>query len=59
MAEKKKHSKAPVSFPKEKLLTFEKYRDRRDLLGALLKDGASYSTAEADAMIKTFLKGAK
>ena len=30
---------APVVFPKERVLTFRRYSDRRDLLSVLLEDG--------------------
>ena len=54
----KKEIKKPVKeavFPKRKLLSMEKYKDRVDLLGALLEDGKEYSLAEADALLKEFL----
>jgi hypothetical protein len=42
-------------FAKKKLLSMEKYKERVDLLGALLEDGKEYSMAEADALLKKFL----
>lgn len=57
MAAKQKQAEA-VRFPKEQILTFARYKHRRDLVGALLEDGAAYTTAEVDAMLKKFLKGA-
>ena len=34
---------APVVFPKERVLTFRRYADRRDLLSVLLEDGKEYT----------------
>ena len=50
-------NKKQASFSKEKLLTFERYRNRRDLLTAVLKDGGSYTIQQADAAIEEFMKG--
>lgn len=44
-----------AAFSKRKLLSMEKYKNRVDLLGALLEDGKEYSMAEADAKLKEFL----
>lgn len=59
MAEKKptpesRNAAAPV-FTKEKLLTFRRYAKRRDLLSVLLEEGRSYTTEEADTLLKTFM----
>lgn len=51
----KKEPEKEAVFPKRKLLSMEKYKDRVDLLGALLEDGKEYSLAEADALLKEFL----
>jgi hypothetical protein len=45
------------SYSKAKLISFERYRDRRDLLGALLDDGREYTTDEVDSAVADFLKG--
>lgn len=46
-----------TKFSKEQLLRSERYRDRRDLLGVLLKDGKLYSIKETDALLNKFMKG--
>lgn len=46
-----------LRFYKEELLEAGKYRDKRDLISALLADGREYSMPEADAMIEKFMKG--
>ena len=45
-----------VRFPKEKILTFQKYYNRIDLITALLEDGEEYSEAEVDQIMNQFLK---
>lgn len=61
MAVRKKQTEAKTpeapAFSKEQLLTFDKYRGRRDLLGVLLKDGQRYTYTEVDALVETFMKG--
>ena len=47
----------PVVFPKERVLTFKRYADRRDLLSVLLEDGKEYTHDQIDGLIKDFLKG--
>ena len=41
-------------YTKAKLLSFQRYRARRDLLTAILKDGETYTIREADAAMKRF-----
>lgn len=55
----KKSVKPPeeADFTKEKLLTFKRYKNRRDLLTALLDDDKRYTIKEADAAIENFMKG--
>lgn len=48
---------APVVFPKERVLTFKRYADRRDLLSVLLEDGKEYTHDQIDGLIKDFMKG--
>lgn len=42
---------------KDKILESERYADRRDILGAVLKDGVQYSIDEVDKMLENFMKG--
>lgn len=46
-------SKAPA-FPKERILTFQRYAKRRDLLSILLEDGKEYTHDQIDGLIKDF-----
>ena len=48
---------APVVFPKERVLTFRRYADRRDLLSVLLEDGKEYTFDQIDGLINDFMKG--
>ena len=56
---KKTELKTPTApaFTKEQLLTFSRYRERRDLLGVLLQDGRRYTYDEVDALVNDFMKG--
>lgn len=47
----------PVRFSKEKIRNMARYSSRKDLLGALLKDGVEYTLEEADAAVRTFMEG--
>ena len=49
-------SKAPA-FPKERILTFQRYAKRRDLLSVLLEDGKEYTFDQIDGLINDFMKG--
>ena len=44
-------------FSKAQLLRSARYETRRDLIGALLKDGARYSHEEVGAAIEQYMKG--
>lgn len=48
---------APVVFHKERVLTFRRYADRRDLLSVLLEDGKEYTFDQIDGLINDFMKG--
>mgnify|MGYP006992982978 FL=1 len=48
---------AAPKFSKAQLLRSARYETRRDLVGALLKDGVKYSIEEVDAAIETYMKG--
>ena len=45
-----------ASYTKDQLLRSKKYAARRDLLGALLEDGKTYTAAQVDREITQFLK---
>lgn len=53
----------PVSgvpaFPKERILTFQRYAKRRDLLSVLLKDGQEYTHDQIQSLIDDFMKKGK
>lgn len=44
-----------IRFTKEQFLLMKQYKNRVDLLGALLEDGKEYSVSEADALMIKFL----
>ena len=54
---KQEDQKPSGRIPKEQNLTFSQYRNRRDLLGALLEDGKSYTREEVETKLKQFRKG--
>lgn len=45
-------------FTKSQILKSKRYRDRVDLINALLKDDVKYSLEEVDKMIDKFMKKA-
>ena len=49
-------AKAP-KYSKEQLVRSQRYAHRRDLLGALLKDGKSYTFDEVDDLLNKYMKG--
>lgn len=55
LAEKKKTEE--IRFTKEQIVNSQKYKDKNDLVNALLKDGQLYSIKEVDELIEKFLKG--
>lgn len=60
MAKQKEAVEAKVvqepGYDKQQLLASQKYCNRRDLIGALLVDGKSYTIQEVDALIADFDK---
>ena len=46
-----------ILFPKISFLQSEKYRNRRDLLSVILKDGESYTENQVSKKIYEFMKG--
>lgn len=63
MAEKKKMPAAaePVRkenrFLKEQLIASERFREKKDILNALLADGMEYTASEAEGLIEKYMKG--
>ena len=56
MEEKKETKAQNTSFTKQQILESKKYKNRRDLLRALLKDEESYTLKQVDAALSSFLK---
>lgn len=54
---KKTIEKAEPMFPKEQILSANKYRNRKDILGELLDDGKEYSFKQVDDLMDKFMKG--
>lgn len=44
------------SFSKEQIIKSKKYRESADVIGALLRDGESYSFKQVDKMLADFMK---
>ena len=63
MAEKKKTpdgaepAKKENKFSKEQLTGSERFRDRKDVLNALLKEDREYTISEAEQLIEKYMKG--
>ena len=49
--------KKDVKFPKERLLSFRQFAQRKDVLHVLLKDGEEYSIRETNKKLQDFMKG--
>lgn len=45
-----------VKFTKEQILKSKKYRDKRDLINALLVNSRPYALSNVDKMIEEFMK---
>ena len=45
------------AFTKEQLLSSERFRNKRDLLNALLQKNKLYAVSEAEEMIEIYMKG--
>ena len=46
-----------ITFSKAKILRFERYKNRVDLLNVLLDDKKPYTTDEVDSLVEKFMKG--
>ncbi len=57
MAAKKSKKKQENGFTKEQILASEKYSDKRDILGALLRDNSIYTDEQISSAINKFMKG--
>lgn len=57
MAVKRKTEAGAPAFTGAQLLTFDRYRERRDLLGVLLENDRAYTFSEVDALLDDFMKG--
>lgn len=49
--------KPEYRFSKEQLLSSERFRDRRDIVNALLLPDKAYTVAEAEELIEAYRKG--
>lgn len=47
----------PAVYSKKQLMASKQFKNRHDLLEALLEDGKMYSRNEAEQTIKLFMKG--
>ena len=54
---KKTKTKQEKGFTKEQILASEKYSDKRDVLGALLRDNGIYTNEQISSVINKFMKG--
>lgn len=56
-SEQKSVERAEAMFSKQQLVRSAKYRDRRDLVDALLDDNEKYTMEQVDKLIDEFMKG--
>lgn len=54
---KKKEIQEVNKFSKEKIVASKRYKDKVDIVNALLSDGKEYSLEEVDDIINNFMKG--
>ena len=57
MTDKKKGETEEIVFTKEQLINSDSFLKYKDLLGALLSDGESYTAKAASEMIENYMKG--
>ena len=60
MSNKKKPAASAVTeslFTKEALVNSKRFRNERDIVSALLKDGEEYAVSEVEGMITEYMKG--
>ena len=53
----KSESECVVTYTKGQILNSEKYKNRRDALGVILKDDGVYTVEEVDSLLEKFMKG--
>lgn len=46
-------------FPKEQILSANKFKNRKDILGVLLEDGKEYSFDQVETLMDDFMKKGK
>lgn len=51
-----KEKGGPATYTKDHILTFKRFRERRDLLSVLLEDGKTYTINQVDSLIDEFMK---
>lgn len=56
-AEAESEKTADMMFSKEQLLSSERFKNRRDILNALLKEDVSYTVVQAENIIEKYMKG--
>lgn len=57
---KSEHKTAPATalrYSRAQLADSKRYANRRDLIGALLEDGKTYTLDEVDTLIEAFMRG--
>ena len=60
MSNKKKPATSTATelkFTKVSLMNSKRFRNERDIVSALLKDGVEYTISEVDGMITEYMKG--
>lgn len=53
----KKNKEVVPGFTKYQITNSKKYKNRRDLLNAILDENKQYTTDEVDSLIDAFMKG--
>jgi hypothetical protein len=57
MTKKRKTTPTEPKFPKNTLVESKKFCHNRDIVSALLEDGAEYGISEVETMIAEYMKG--
>lgn len=52
-----KTDKSEKLFEKEQLIASERFRNKKDLLSALLRENKLYAVSQAEEMIEIYMKG--